>query len=119
MPVNVDLLQKVLDYITEHPAEWDQGYYARKTRKSPCGTAACVAGHTVAMTGHVLNWDGRQVFTCDTTKDDVWNVAELELGLTFDEADELFDPDNTLADLWLRAAEFTDGAIEIPAGVVA
>jgi hypothetical protein len=37
------------------------------------------------------------------------------LGLTDEQADELFAPTNTLADLWRIASDITDGAIQVPA----
>jgi hypothetical protein len=115
--INVALLQKVLDYITEHPEEHDQSIIAKRTL---CGTAACVAGHTVAMTGHILNWSiTGQAYTCDSGRENILDVAATELGLTYDQSSELFSADNTLAQLWLIASVFTEGAVEIPAGVVA
>lgn len=99
--INVALLQKVLDY----------------------GTAACVAGHAVAMSGHIIDWDRSSswpfAIRCNNGSDYIPEVAEKELGLSNDQAGELFASENTLEQLWLMASVFTKGAIEIPAGVVA
>ncbi len=39
---NVELLEKTLKYIEEHPEEWDQAEWF-------CGTVACFAGHVVGL----------------------------------------------------------------------
>lgn len=40
--MNEDLAYQVLDYIREHPAEWNQDTYV-------CGTTACFAGHAILL----------------------------------------------------------------------
>ena len=111
---NIELLDKVLDYIKTHPQEWRQSsWYAILTPDGtlltdddmvdePCGTAFCFAGHAAMMTGFPKPpshngdiWtgviDGREYFV------DSW--AERVLDLTDDQADILFQSGNTLDDL--------------------
>ena len=47
MNVNIELLDKALAYIDEHPEEWDQSTW-------DCGTAACIAGHMARLSGESL-----------------------------------------------------------------
>jgi hypothetical protein len=43
-----DLAYATLDYIREHPEEWNQcSYYGKKTAE--CGTTACFAGHAIIL----------------------------------------------------------------------
>jgi hypothetical protein len=60
MQPNIPLFQKVMDHITAHPEEHDQGTWgwATVTNGTPCGTAFCVAG-TIASwsTTHRLVWE--------------------------------------------------------------
>lgn len=49
---NVPLFQKVLDHLTAHPDEHNQGVWGiaqRITNGTPCGTAYCLAGTVVAF----------------------------------------------------------------------
>lgn len=43
---NVDLLQRTLTHIRQHPETWDQGMWVNE-----CGTAFCFAGHAVNLSG--------------------------------------------------------------------
>lgn len=47
---NWPLLTQVLQQIMKDPASWQQGTWA--TRFGPCGTAYCVAGHAIALSGY-------------------------------------------------------------------
>lgn len=116
MTLNVPLLTKVLDHITAHPEEHDQRSWA--IRKDGCGTACCVAGWAVVMSGHEFAWwewsDGD---VADETVDHelIGHVAQRELGLTYEQARLMFRGDNTLYTLWYLAAEYTHGEITPPA----
>lgn len=120
--VNVPLLRKVLEHITEHPDEHDQGVWAVTT---PCGTVACLAGHAVAMSGGEFVWqypvpaEVRQFgatqsasFVAETGRP-VSHVAQQLLGLSDEEAGDLFHAEN-LDELWLLVDEITDGEIQRP-----
>ena len=111
---NIELLDKVLDYIKTHPQEWRQSsWYAILNPDGtlldgdivvdePCGTAFCFAGHAAMMTGfpkpptyNGAIWtgvvDGREYFV------DTWAARVLDL--TPDQADILFESRNTLEEL--------------------
>lgn len=51
MERNDVLIDKVMDYLREHPKEWDQRYWVEST---PCGTTACFAGHTMLLSGYTV-----------------------------------------------------------------
>lgn len=124
--INVPLMRKVLEHITEHPEEHDQGVWAEKT---PCGTTYCMAGHTVLMAGHEIAWSGgptdvsnedgadhvtKSVVTPDGLTNYIPYVAARELGLDRDQASMLFYDSSSIEDLWESANFYTDGEIEIP-----
>lgn len=128
MTVNTPLLRKVLNFVTDHPDEWNQGVWAVR---SACGTTACIAGHTVLMTGHEVEWGPSLVHDVEhdvekavavlgepwTPVQTIREVATRELGLTEDQAYLLFNAGNTLADLWWLAGKFTDWQIAMPVGI--
>lgn len=96
------------------PSEWNQATWR-------CGTGMCFAGHAAAMTGRlfsdpedngiqsdVLISDGRigVAFASEvvqyprgTVLYDIPEFARRQLGLTQDQADLLFESDNTLTDI--------------------
>ena len=106
---NLDLLRKVLRQIDEFPETWQQGSYAVK---QPCGTALCVAGHAVVMSGHKINFDDRRSWnegdlqtTCQTESGEwIEDLAIELLGLTVHEASDLFYGGNKRENIQ-RAAE--------------
>jgi hypothetical protein len=96
---NLPLLRKVLDHIDAHPEEWEQGSWAIQSSRYSCGTAYCLAGHVAVMTGHEPAWDSiaQGEFYADHTTADacIGDVAQAELGITTEEADALFQADNS------------------------
>lgn len=69
---NRELFDKIADQIEQHPETYDQNHYR-------CGTAHCVAGHAVAISGlEMSQWDTEA-------------AARELLGLTDDEGDTLFN----------------------------
>lgn len=122
--LNVPLLTKVLDHITAHPAEWNQGVWAEETT---CGTAACVAGWAVIMSGHPLVFEANvRMYDPDSLEisnsgpcarftannEYIADVARHELGLTKGQAECLFDSANKLDSLWQMANAYSDGEIQ-------
>src|SRR6478609_6380573 len=67
---NLPLLRKVLEHIDAHPEEWHQSVWAMETSASECGTAFCVAGHTVVMAGGELLWDEAACLASEVTMPD-------------------------------------------------
>lgn len=98
----VDLLQRSLDYITEHPEEHNQGSWGR-----------CLAHHVTEQAGHIFS-----VSHCDccqpvltTDGRHVRDVAKAELGLCGDQASRLFHGRNSVNLLWELAGEFSGGRV--------
>lgn len=109
--LNIPLIRKVMEYLTAHPEEHDQLVWAQRT---PCGTTACMAGHTVLLTGGQFLWSGDQADYCILPGDDfvarheVDDAAQDALGLTTTQAVTLFYECDTLDELW-RYVEFITG----------
>jgi hypothetical protein len=122
--VNAELLDEILAFITAHPQTWEQEDWYRvvdqKTGESAyisrvneyeevnsCGTSFCFAGHVALHEGFPLPpkqnsgyW--QRVVKFEDGHTDVEEASEFAtkvLGLTTWQADELFDPTNTLDDL--------------------
>lgn len=131
--INVPELRKQLEYITAHRTEWLQSNWIYRTA---CGTVGCLAGNTVINAGYVPVFYGGDNCTTSqvsthrirTARDaydandagELWSVRELAselLGLSDEEAEELFNANNSLHDVWSIAARFTGGEIEVPPDV--
>lgn len=112
---NVPLLKRVLDHIEAHPETHDQDWWAEDTA---CGTVMCIAGHTVAMTGHTIDLHGDDDQDGDYAEPGarlidgrrIEDVAREELGLTRQQAYDLFHLAEDLGAVWATAARITDGA---------
>lgn len=120
--LNVPLLRKVLEHITDNPEQWDQSNYA--ISDAACGTSYCVAGWTTVFTDHEIEWHwvpdedcprgGPMMFGLRTTDgSSIHTVAARELGITTEASMALFCGTNTLADLWEMARLFSDGEISV------
>lgn len=120
--IDVARLRKELEFVTSHPERWDQRRWA--VRGPTCGTVACLAGTTVLHAELELTWarnvgltrgrrfDVEAAYTTDGRH--VMAAACDLLGLTVAQTDRLFNPSNTLRDLWELAAEFTAGEVVAP-----
>lgn len=109
--INVPLLRKVLEHITAHPEEHDQGVWVRRTL---CETTGCIAYHTAVIAGYSIYLDGYDM--CRVSTGELINdAAQRVLGLTSGQAFRLFFGNNTLRDLWRFAERFTRGEIKAPA----
>lgn len=119
--VNVPLLRKTIEHITEHPTEWNQESWGVQT---PCGTSHCFAGHAATLSGYepvwYPSWDGTGAprlmvaVTRNGYHESPFFVAADLLGLSHDRALDLFSCSNTMRDLWFYVHLFSDGEIEIP-----
>lgn len=127
MSIDIERLRDVLEHVTAHPDEHNQTVWAWRadldialTKMIPhCGTAMCLAGHTVVLAGRKIDWatatrSGEAVRVVDGGR--ISDEARKLLGLAYDQAEALFDDGNSLADLWRIAGELTDGAIVSPVG---
>lgn len=123
--VNFELLDSVLEYIKAHPTTWRQeSWYKIVDRDTgamvnivkeeetveevnSCGASFCFAGHVAIREGFPnppkSNDDSWTRLALDSDgysyHQDVSDFAETVLGLTWSQADTLFDGANTLQDL--------------------
>ena len=104
---NITLLRAVLKQIDEHPETWDQEHYIRKT---DCGTACCIAGHAIVLSGHdQIAWcvDMTTGSRCGYVLGDesMPMIARIALGITERESCLLFHAKNTREDVqrWSEA----------------
>lgn len=117
---NVPLLRKVLEHITAHPEEHNQFTWA--LQRPGCGTAFCVAGHAVVMSGRdvawepPLRWGGAWMAHETTDGRPIMEVAQELLGLGDCAAFRLFRGKNSLEDIWCIAEEITGGEIKATEG---
>jgi hypothetical protein len=119
------LLRKVLEHVSAHPDEHDQDYWGHRT---DCGTTRCIAGWTTYFSGYQetdwgpLLWaggDGLSAVEKDGRTTSVAWAAQTLLGLSYEEADELFYAEN-LTEVWGIVERITGGALtrdDIEAGV--
>lgn len=111
---NVALLQATMAYIEKNPEQHDQNNWI-----TACGTAFCYAGHAAILAGaarpgnEVAEWGRSWAINVETleslavesvsgysdTVKPIDEFAAARLGLTLDEADVLFDGDQTLRTL--------------------
>lgn len=108
--INIPLLRKVMEHAIAHPEEVDLGSWAKRT---PCGTALCIAGTATVLTGHEINWNDHPVYET-TDGQTIRNIARVELGLPLLEADKLFHSKN-MDQVWDRVEALTDGEVSRPA----
>lgn len=104
---NVELIQRVLDYITVHPEEWNQQRWE-----------TCFAGTTVRLSGDEMTPRRHSLHVYfHTLGEYIASRAMMLLDLSTVHAMRMFSERNTLADLYRLANEFTGGAIEVPAEI--
>lgn len=125
---NVPLLRKTLEHIVAFPEEWDQTVYAAapleqlpeltKENTQACGTAFCFAGHALLLSGKKFNWmrpvrfglgdrPGWVTVNFTTDGEAIERAAEKELGLSYRQAEQLFDVDNSLGRIVELLVDFT------------
>lgn len=139
---NLRLLRKVLNHIDKHPESYYQGAWAtrwgswvrqsqryrwvsymdRKTKKvrrrkaTMCTTSYCFAGHAIVQAGHDFRTMGlHDDLEIDGRHTSIYRVIDKArelLGLTQEEANALFEGDNTRRDvqdvceqIWRRAGK--------------
>ena len=109
MKRNVELLERTMRHILDHPERHDQAQWI-----APCGTAACFAGWSVLLSPNWEVFDYRGVWLARRVgePEDVWapsEAAKVELGVTPDEAAILFDVVNTRPMLQLMVKDLVNG----------
>ena len=120
--VNLDVLDAALAHIAAHPEQHDQRHWI--VRGPDCGTAMCLAGVVAWQAGWAPEWStgfsdnvngNAWMDTADVTRDGkirlVSSLAAELLGIGWRDADRLFAPDNTLADLRRIRDELAERAL--------
>jgi hypothetical protein len=126
---NVARLREQLQFVTTNSKHHDQSVWARKVGDNACGTTACLAGWTALNCAKdqlipvrkqlSIRGEWTDVVEFQAPNDDWIGFAAGLLDLDWDIADELFNADNTIWDLWHIANIITNGEIEIPESVQA
>ncbi len=104
------------------PSEWDQSHYFNTTGGSwapgvkdfpTCGMACCIAGKTGLLAGYQPVFKGNESFSMTVKIDgedrDVDEFAREYLGLTWGQANVLFDADNKISDIEKIIDRILDG----------
>lgn len=82
--LNIELFKKVRDRIATIPESYDQSTWFADTRRSPCGTVACLAGETIICDAPTVD-EGisrlRRMYERDDVGFDIPNLAARLLGL--------------------------------------
>lgn len=114
---NVALLQKTIDYIEQHPDQHDQNVW-----NNACGTAFCFAGHAALLAGATPPHGNTEFWRVDplTLRATSYHLspdapiisdfAEKQLGLSWIEADIMFDATRTRRALRSLVNAFCEGA---------
>lgn len=113
---NEKLLLETLEYIKTHPQFWEQsawGIWTNEVTGHPeiilttvameeinsCGSAFCFAGHAALRTGFPPPPKSPNEMWTDDKGTWIDDHARTALGLTYDQADILFSPENTMDEL--------------------
>lgn len=109
MTRNVELLERTMQHISDHPENHAQEMWFSE---NDCGTAACFAGWACLLSGlEAVNAGCRSAEV--TTPHGVHGVAAVEakklLGITHDEADIIFDANNSADMLRLMVKDLANG----------
>lgn len=129
-------LKAELHKITVSPETHNQSVWAQ-TKLNPdnapgtaCGTTGCLAGNAVLAEGYKLDWFKSEHYDDNQGKwSPIWKADNCVLpngdgrsissaardlfGLTPGQASRLFEPDNSVADLWDLAIDYSDGHISV------
>lgn len=90
-------LDAALAYIEEHPEEWDQFSWGRRTPRNACGTAGCIAFHVGRIDGAEMTWWGSSLELIGGASPS--RYARESLDLRIDQSTALFMGNNSLDDL--------------------
>jgi hypothetical protein len=110
---NVELLEKTMQHILDHPEEHDQKYWFTQTE---CGTAACFAGWACLLSGYEVDrtqtmgsGHDRFEYVVSESGNFAGHRARDILGLTETEASILFDSYNSREALQLMVKDLVNG----------
>lgn len=92
--MNTKLLNKIIRHIREKPKRFDMKILAKKSRLTPCGTAACIAGWAVLLT-RADKQDKKSFHSLiDSGLLSFWYAGASAIGLDQEEARQLFETYN-------------------------
>ena len=123
---NWPLAWRVVEHIINHPETHNQGLYV-----TPCGTAACVAGWAVALSGwkfatehgefieEAISPDRRYQTDVRTVAVDLLGIRDSDADYGVDsDADELFNGGNSVHDILTKLTKWAeDDGVTVPARV--
>lgn len=104
MTYNVELFRKIRPKIEADDGEWDQTVWGKKV--PGCGTSYCAAGWACVESGDTLRWAAsnwlrdipgtQRAWDVESgdAREEIFDRARYLLGLTEEEAEELFDGEN-------------------------
>lgn len=93
------LLERALEFVAEHPLQWDQGTWQSDGLFGP---VRCVGGHALAMCGYTIDpLDPERATSPEGVVGSTWRHATSRLGLSDEDAADLFSLSDldTLAEL--------------------
>lgn len=94
---NVELLQKTMQHIKDHPEQHWQDIWVNE-----CGTAACFCGWAALLSGHTADQMATSGFGMTGFGADL-------LGLEYEEAKTMFKPENSREMLELMVKDLVNG----------
>lgn len=98
--LNVELLNKTMTYIKDHPESWDQAYWIINNY---CGTVGCFAGWACMLSGADIKIPQKNAYygtiQVNGTTRNVQDFAREVLGLDSAKSGALFCSDNSMEDL--------------------
>ena len=113
--INEPLLFAALVDLTIHPEKHDQNIYLCR---DACGTTMCLAGDVVLLAGCNVMWGTREPYTFHNGRYySAHEAATQLLGITEEQANDLFLLCGTLDELWEAAGDITDNRVIIPEGL--
>lgn len=100
---NVELLEKTMQHIMDHPETHNQRMWV-----NGCGTVGCFAGWACLLSPEITLEELYFTFP-DGSQSHTQDAAMRVLGLTYKEADNLFSEDNSRAMLQLIFKDLVNG----------
>lgn len=104
MERNIELLQKTMQHIKDHPEQHHQSTWIAT---SHCGTAACFAGHAALLSGMTFAEVDKKMSGIGVGNG--YTVGGALLGLTDEEACIMFASTNTIEMLELMVKDMVNG----------
>lgn len=114
---NVELLERVMTYIKDHPEKHDQSLWLNGTYTKVvngkvsdwCATAGCFAGWTVLLSGLYSEAEIYEQWCSTDFCADIPGIAEEVLQISYDDREILFFGTNTRDSLDLMVKDIANG----------